>query len=70
MQQKTFAVQGMTCNGCANLVRSILEEDFEGVEKAEVSLELNQVSLTYDENKLDLQKAADELKQNGYILVV
>ncbi|SFW13152.1 heavy-metal-associated domain-containing protein [Nitrosovibrio sp. Nv17] len=47
MQTETLKIHGMTCMGCVNSVRNVLER-IPGVSSAEVSLELKQVTIRYD----------------------
>ncbi len=47
MQTEVIKVEGMTCMGCTNSVKSVLEK-IPGVNSAEVSLEQKQVTIQYD----------------------
>ncbi|GBE30978.1 MAG TPA: copper chaperone [Bacteroidetes bacterium] len=65
----TFTVEGMHCSGCANLVRSILEDDVEGVTKAVVDLDRKEVEITAEDGTFNQQNAAEIMVKNGYKLV-
>ncbi len=47
MQTEIMKVNGMTCMGCVNSVKNVLEK-IPGVTRADVSLEQKQVSIEYD----------------------
>jgi copper chaperone len=47
MQTEIIKVEGMTCMGCVNSVKSVLEK-IPGVDSADVSLEQKQVTIQYD----------------------
>ena len=66
--KQTFKVEGMSCSGCANLLRSVLEEDVTGVSKADVSLEQQAVEITFDDTTCDLESAAATAQKNGFTL--
>jgi copper chaperone CopZ len=67
--KQTYKVEGLHCSGCANLLRSVLEEDVAGVEKADVSLERHEVEITFDEQTYNHEAAAKHTLENGYTLV-
>ena len=47
METEVIKVDGMTCMGCVNSVKSVLEK-IPGVDSAEVSLEQKQVTIQYN----------------------
>ena len=47
METEVIKVKGMTCMGCVNSVKSVLEK-IPGVDSADVSLEQKQVTIQYD----------------------
>ena len=57
MQTEIIKVNGMTCMGCVNSVKNVLEK-IPGVSSADVSLEQKQVTVAYD----DMTTRADQLK--------
>ncbi len=60
----------MHCKGCANLVRSILEEDVDGVTQAVVNLDTASVDLSYDDAVMNLSTAGRLLEESGYKLIL
>ena len=50
MQTTIVNINGMTCMGCVNSVKNVLEE-ISGVNNAYVSLEYKQVTIQYDTKK-------------------
>lgn len=67
--EKTFAVEGLHCPNCANNLRVILEEDVNGVTRAEVNLDQHQVAITFDDARFDFDKAAAATLDGGYTLI-
>jgi copper chaperone len=47
METEVIKIEGMTCMGCVNSVKSVLEK-IPGVGSAEVSLEQKQVTIQYN----------------------
>lgn len=54
--KRAYAVTGMTCSGCAGVVRNVLS-GVKGVENVEVSLEKNEAEVEMNE-----EVPAEELK--------
>ena len=64
MQEK-YNVTGMTCAACqANVTRCV--QKLEGVNDVNVNLLLNQMTVSYDEKKLDASKIVSAVKTIGY----
>ncbi|GED32079.1 copper chaperone CopZ [Brevibacillus centrosporus] len=61
----TLNVQGMSCNHCVNSIEGALTK-LEGVSTAKVSLEDNQVSVTFDESVVSLDKVKETIEDQGY----
>lgn len=68
--EKTMSVKGMHCNGCANSVRVVLEEDVEGVQSARVDLAGEAVTVVYDPDVASLDAMAKAVDEAGYKLLV
>lgn len=71
-QTQTFAVKGMSCASCSASVERILNR-FDEIEKANVNLILNQVTITYSEKHVDawkeaLGKAGFELEEDYQLI--
>lgn len=58
-------VDGMTCDGCVNTVKTSLEK-VEGVKSATVSLAENSVVVLYDENVTDEASLRKTINSTGY----
>jgi len=65
MTQGTIKVEGMSCGHCQMRVKKAVEA-VEGVKSADVSLQNKQVVLEYDEEKTNLKKVEDAIKEAGY----
>lgn len=68
---KTFnlPVEGMTCASCVARVEKIISR-YEGVKNVNVNLATERVLFEGDENKINLNKIAEELKEYGYELKI
>lgn len=65
MKTEKYSVTGMTCAACqANVTRCVKKLD--GVEDVNVSLLANQMTVSYDETKLDENKIVNAVKEIGY----
>lgn len=61
----TLKISGMECPNCSmNLER--IEDKLAGVLFAEASYRKEQLTLEYDESKLNLDQIKDEVKRLGY----
>lgn len=60
-----ISVRGMTCAGCASGVKAALEK-VPGVTKAEVSLEKNEASVTYEKGKTTPEALVKAVEKAGY----
>ena len=69
METKIFSVSGMMCNACVGHVTKALA-DLEGVQKAEVRLEDNTATVTYDPAKVQISQMAEAAAEEGYELLV
>lgn len=65
METITLPVKGMTCMGCVASVKRVLTA-IDGVTQAEVSLEKNQASVTYDPAKAGLPAIKAAITDAGY----
>jgi len=63
MQQSNFKIKGMHCKSCEVLITEFLDEV--GV-KASVDYKKGEVIVTFDENKIKLDKIKEIIKENGY----
>lgn len=64
MKEMTISIEGMTCAHCIKRVTEALKKA--GVEEAQVKI--GEARIVFDENKTNLQKIEEELKEAGYSL--
>jgi len=60
-----LSVKGMTCAGCVKNVQAALEK-VAGVKKAEVMLEKNEASVTYEKGKTTPEELVKAVEKAGY----
>jgi copper chaperone len=65
MQTQVIKVNGMTCTGCVNSVKNVLEK-IPGVSSADVSLEQKQVTVEYDAAKTNSNQFKEAIKGAGF----
>ncbi len=65
MQTQVIKVNGMTCTGCLNSVKNVLEK-IPGVSSADVSLEQKQVTVEYDAAKTNSNQFKEAIKGAGF----
>jgi copper chaperone len=65
MQTQVIKVNGMTCMGCVNSVKNVLEK-IPGVSSANVSLEQKQVTVEYDSATTSAEQFKDAIKGAGF----
>lgn len=58
-------VEGMTCDGCVNSIKSAMAES-EGVVECEVSLEQNLATISYDPSKTSPDALVKTIEDHGY----
>lgn len=65
MQAEVIKINGMTCMGCVNSVKNVLEK-IPGVSNANVSLEQQQVTIEYDASKAHTDQFRKAIKDAGF----
>ncbi|SEL51311.1 heavy-metal-associated domain-containing protein [Nitrosovibrio tenuis] len=65
METEVIKVKGMTCSGCVNSVKNVLEK-LPGVNSADVSLEQKQVTIRYDAAAANTDQFKDAIKGAGF----
>lgn len=65
MKTIDIKVIGMTCGGCKMAVENAINQ-LQGVQNANVSLERNQVTVTFDESILNKSIIEDAIRNSGY----
>ena len=66
MREK-MKIKGMHCKSCEIIIKESLEEI--GAEKVESSYKTGDITLDYDESKLDLQKIKQTIEKEGYKVI-
>jgi copper chaperone len=68
MQTEIIKIKGMTCMGCVNSVKNVLEK-IPGVNGADVSLEQKQSVIQYDAVTTSPNQFKDAIKEAGFEVV-
>jgi copper chaperone len=68
MTTTTLEVKGMSCSHCVNAIESALNK-LNGVETFNVDLSGNQVTLSYDEEVVQIEKVKEAIEEEGYDVV-
>ena len=68
MQTEVIKIKGMTCMGCVNSVKRVLEK-IPGVDSADVSLEQKQVTIQYDAATTQSSQLKDAIEGAGFEVV-
>ncbi|SOD42664.1 heavy-metal-associated domain-containing protein [Nitrosovibrio sp. Nv4] len=68
MQTETITVKGMTCMGCVNSVKNVLEK-IPGVSSADVSLEQGLVTVQYDVAMAGVAQFKEAIEDAGFEVV-
>lgn len=65
MQTATFEIDGMHCDGCAQIVRHVLERQ-PGVKGCSVSLDSSNARVVYDPHQISAAAITETLGKAGY----
>ncbi|MDR0716706.1 MAG: heavy-metal-associated domain-containing protein [Azoarcus sp.] len=65
MGEVTIKVRGMTCNGCVGNVTKVLES-LPGVNGAEVSLERETATVSYDPERVEVAAMRQAVEDAGF----
>ncbi|MGI6452247.1 MAG: copper chaperone CopZ [Syntrophomonadaceae bacterium] len=65
---RTINVAGMSCMHCVKAVKDAVGA-LPGITKVEVDLEGNQVTVSYDTEKVSMQKIKDTIEDTGYQVI-
>ncbi len=65
MVEKTYKVSGMSCNHCVMHVKNAIAE-LSGVESCDVDLEKGNMTVRYDEAKVDYNDIKEAVEEAGY----
>lgn len=69
MQTEVIKIEGMTCTGCVNSVKNVLEK-VPGVDSVEVSLEQKQATIHYDGASADTGRFRKAIEDAGFEVAV
>src|SRR5699024_4962588 len=69
MENKTFAIEGMTCASCAQTVEKAAKK-VHGVTKASVNLATEKLRIEYDEQIFSIENLQKAVDDSGYEVVV
>lgn len=65
MASITLSVSGMSCNHCVTAIQTAVGE-LNGVKEVNVSLDKNEVAVSYDETAVAEDKIRAEIEDQGY----
>ena len=65
MKEIKLKIEGMHCTGCSNRLEKVLNNS-EGVEKATVSFEQKEATITYNENQTSIEKIKEDIQDAGF----
>lgn len=65
MQTATIIIKGMTCMGCVNSVKTVLN-NLSGLLQAEVTLEPAQATIQYDSNNINVDQIKAAIVDAGF----
>ena len=65
MAQEIIKVEGMSCMHCQLGVKKAVEA-VEGVKRADVNLQTKQVTIEYEEGKVNLEDVKAAIRETGY----
>jgi copper chaperone len=65
MTEKTYKVNGMSCGHCVMHVKNAVTE-LSGVESCDVSLEKGNMTVRFDEAKVDYNDLKEAVEEAGY----
>lgn len=65
MQTTILSINGMTCMGCVNSIKNVVEK-ISGVNGVDVSLESNQVKIQYNPEKANINQFKETIVEAGF----
>ena len=68
METAVAKIRGMTCTGCVNSVKNVLQK-ISGVSSADVSLEQAQATIQYDATTTNASQFKDAIKEAGFEVI-
>jgi len=65
MQTTTIKIEGMTCGGCVNSVKTVLEK-LPGVDQVEVSLDNAEAVVQHDATQTSVEQLKEAISDAGF----
>ena len=65
MQTTIMRINGMTCMGCVNSIKSVLEK-ISGVSSVDISLESNQAKIHHDSERTNITQFKEAIEEAGF----
>lgn len=68
IKEEVLQIQGMTCSACANRIERTLSK-MDGVEQASVNFALENTTVTYDSEKVNLDAFEEKIEKLGFHII-
>ncbi len=65
MKEEVYIIEGMTCAACSSAVERVTRK-LEGVERSDVNLTTNRMTISYDESLVDSDKIKAKVEKAGF----
>jgi copper chaperone len=65
MTKILLSVNGMSCNHCVRVIEQAVGE-IDGTKEIKVELEKKEVSVSFDDKKVNLEQIIDAIQEEGY----
>ncbi|WP_028778458.1 copper ion binding protein [Shimazuella kribbensis] len=67
MTKTLLSVNGMSCNHCVHAIEQAVGE-IDGTKEIKVELAKKEVSVTFDDQKVNLDQIVDAIQEEGYVV--
>ncbi|MFA9463498.1 MAG: heavy metal translocating P-type ATPase [Velocimicrobium sp.] len=65
MKEEVYIIEGMTCAACSSAVERVTRK-LDGVERSDVNLTTNRMTISYDETKVEPQQIKQKVEKAGF----
>lgn len=65
MRKKQLIITGMHCTSCSNLIEKEVQK-LPGIQNISVNVATEKATVTFDENKTNLEEISNTIKHAGY----
>ena len=65
MKEETYSIGGMHCAACSSAVERVTRK-LEGVERSDVNLPMNRMTIVYDENRVNPEAIISKIEKAGF----